>query len=415
MNIFKPEKVYLDYASGGVFDKSIAKKLYKIMALFWANSSSSHTLGLKSRSILEKGRVGLSKLINAHNDEIIFTGSGSESIALAIMGTVYKSKKEIDLPHIITSTIEHSAVLETFKLLNELKMAEVSYVTPNEFGFVNIDEILNLIKPSTVLVSLHLVNSEIGIIQDINELIKKVNIYKEKKYNIKSTRFFAKPFYPYIHIDACQAFAHMDISSLVRKGVELISFNSVKINGPQGVAALYKKRHTEIQPIYGGGNQEMGLRPGTVSHALVYAFYSAAEKIIREMNQNEKKYFDLKKYLLDSLNKINNPKELYFTENSSEESISSIINLSFPYLSGEQMAIELDARGVIVSSKSACKSDDSTESYVIEEIRKKKENKSYNKFGSIRISFGNKTNKKDINKLLVAINDIARTYKGVLY
>lgn len=415
MGIFKPKKVYLDYASGGIITKSIAKRLYKAMVLFWANSASSHSLGKQSLGLLEDSRKNIAKLVNAHTDEILFTSSGSESIALALMGTVYAAKKEFNLPHIITSNIEHSAVLETCKLLTELKMAKVSYVSPDEFGIINIDEIIGLINKDTVIISLHLVNSEIGVVQNINDLIKKVNLYKEQVNNIKSTRFFAKPFYPYIHLDACQAFAHLDISEYIRKGIEFISYNSVKINGPQGIAALYKKRHVNIRPIYGGGNQEMGLRPGSVPNALAHGFNLAVHELLKKRDDDEKKYIELKKYLLDSVNKINNPKELCFIENSNKKSIPSIINLSFPYFTGQQMAIELDARGITVSSKSACKSDDSSESYVIEAIRNKIQNESYNKMGSIRISLGNITNKKDIDKLLIAINDIARTYKGVLY
>lgn len=415
MSILGPKKTYLDYASGGIINKSIAKRIGVAMALFWANSSSPHSAGEKSNIFLNNARNNIASYINAHNDEIFFTSSATESIALAIMGTVYAAKKEINLPHIITSTIEHSAVLETCKLLSELKMAKVSYVAPDEFGIININEIVSLINKDTVIISIHLVNSEIGVVQNINDLIKKVNLYKEQANNIKSTRFFAKPFYPYIHLDACQAFAHMDISPFVRKGVELMSYNSVKINGPQGIAVLYKKRHTDVMSIYGGGNQEMNLRPGTVPHALAYGFSLAVSDLKKVINKNEEKYTELKKYLLDSINKISNPNRFYFTENSNEKSIPSIINLSFPYLTGQQLAIELDARRVIVSSKSACKSSDAGESYVIQEISKKKENKTYNQLGSIRISFGNKTNKKDIDKLLIAINDIARTYKGVLY
>ncbi len=414
MRAFFSKKTYLDYASLCPLPGTVSLAMTKMINQNLGNPSSGHNPGLKAKKVLEDSRTIIAGIINAHTDEIIFTGSGTESIALSIMGTIYIAKEKFDVPHIITSTIEHSAVLETCRLLEKRGHAEVSYISPNDNGIISPEDILKEVKENTVLVSIHLVNSEIGVIQPVPEYIKILNKFKEKKYNLESIRFTPKSFYPYLHIDACQAFAHMDISPLVRKGIDMVSFNSTKIGGPAGIAALYKRRHADISPIYGGGDQEFSLRSGTSSYILAHGFNVAAINLSKEREKNEKFYKELKEFLLAGLMEFKD-KPIYFIENSNTNSVPSIVNISFPYLSGEQMMIELNARGVYVSSKSACKSESSLESYVVEEIRKRNSSTTYNNWGSIRISFGPKSTKSDINMLLKALKDIHGTYLGVLY
>jgi cysteine desulfurase len=395
MSLFKRQITYLDSASG------------------FGNSSSVHKMGKRAFEILEESRLGIAETIGSKKDEIIFTGSGSESIGLAIMGTVYKVPKNISIPHIITSTIEHSAVLNTCKILEERGDAEVTYIKPHDnTGILKTDDIINAIKENTVIISIHMVNNEIGIIQSIPELLKELNHLKEKKYNIKRMHFSSGSYYPYLHIDASQAYGHIDLVSLVKSGIDMITFNSNKIGGPAGIGALYKKRSVSLSPIYGGGKQELGLRPGTISHSLAHDFYTASKMIFKNRENNEKLYLSLKNYFITGLEKIQKENDFPFRINSSHNCVPGIVSISFPYFTGQQFAIELDARGIIVSNKSACNSNDGAESYVIKQIR---EFSKHENLGTIRISFRPETRKNDINKLLFAIKDIIQIYKNVLY
>ena len=416
MNIFGPKKIYLDYASGAIAMPGSILTMFKIAHKNIANPSSIHSYGTNAKKILDNARESIAKSISAHNDEIIFTGSGTESSSLAIIGTVYEALKSIQKPHIVTSKIEHSSVLETCRMLEKRNVATVSYLAPDDHtGIISAESIKNAITENTVIVSIHMVNSEIGIIQPVNDYIKVLNKYKEEKFKITSMRFTAKAYYPYLHLDACQAYAHINLTPFVLKGVDLISFNSVKIGGPAGIAALFKKRSVVLEKIYAGGTQEMSLRPGTVPTMLAAGFKTAVEINLKNLDKNENKYKELKEYLIKKIYKLKEDTGIDFVENSNEYSVPSIINISFPYFSGQQMAIELDARGIMVSSKSACNTENDIESYVIDELRKKQQFDTYNKYGSIRISFGPNNKLSDIDKLITQLYSIAKIYSGVLY
>lgn len=410
MSIFFRNNIYLDSASGRILEKSVIRAMDSILKKKIANPSSGHYFGILAKNILENSRKYIATTINAHSDEIIFTGSGTESVSLAIIGTVYEARKKITKPHIVTSNIEHSSVINTCRMLESMDLAEVSYIKPDQTnGLINPNDIFNAIKENTVLVSIHMVNSEIGIIQNIPDIIKKIDKIKEEKYKITKMRFSSGAYYPYVHIDACQAYAHLDLIPITKSGVDMITFNSVKIGGPSGIAVLYKKRKVLLSPIYNGGDQEYGLRPGTQSPFLAYGFKKACEILVKDRLKNEKKYKELKDYFLKELNNLSQKENFPFYENSSEFSIPSIVSISFPYFTGQQFAIELDMRGIAVSSKSACNTIDDTESYVIKEIRKD------SGLGTIRISFSPDTKKSHINKLLKEIKSIVQTYRTVLY
>lgn len=417
MALFKKNNIYLDSASGAILNKQVLFSMHSISKTNIANPASNHSFGQNAKIILETSRLGIAQIIGAHADEIIFTSCGSESIALSLMGTVYKAKIDgVKLPHIITTTIEHSAVLNTCRIMKERGDAEITYITPcNVSGLISIDDIKDAIKENTVIISIHMVNNEIGIIQPIPELLKIADSVKEKKYNITRMRFSSGSYYPYIHIDAAQAYPHMDLSSLIRSGVDMISFNSVKIGGPSGIGALYKKRSVKISPIIGGGDQEFTFRPGTQSPILAYGFMKASQIMQKNINKNENNYKNLKEYFLNKLERLSKEENFQFHENSSHSSIPSIISISFPYFTGDQFAIELNARGIAISSKSACNTEDNKESMVIEKIRNISKSDTYKDWGTIRISFSPDTKIKHINKLLRAIKDIVHTYRTVLY
>jgi cysteine desulfurase len=420
MSIFSPQNVYLDSASLMFTNKRVLKKMNFLSNKILGNPASHHSYGLPAKKILEDSRKNIAQTIGAHSDEIIFTSSGSESVSLAIMGSVYGYTGE-SIPHIITSSIEHTSVLNTCKILVENNLAEVTYIDPIDMtGLIPIPEIIKNIKDNTILISINIVNNELGIVQDIPDLIKKVDKIKEEKYKITKMRFSSGSFYPYIHVDACQAYAHLDIKHLVLSGIDMVTWKSSKIGGPSGIAALYKKRDAKIKQIYGGGDQEFNLRGGTQSPILAYGFAEACLLVQKEKQINKEKYEELKKYFLNKLKELSKDENFPFFENSTELSIPSIISISFPYFTGQQFAIELDARGVAVSSKSACNNESDSESGIIEKLRKLEktglvDNHKSELLGTIRISFSPDTKKSHINKLLKEIKSIVQTYRTVLY
>ena len=179
--MIKRRKIYLDYASTSPIDKEVIKTMYACEHKFFANPSSIHTFGVKVREIIDRSRSKIAELVGAHSDEIIFTGSGTESNALAILGFVYVAKKQNFLPHIITTNIEHPSVLENCKYLEKENLAEVTYVQVGTSGTIDPKEIKKALKENTVLVSVMYANNEIGTIQPIREIAREIRHYRKER------------------------------------------------------------------------------------------------------------------------------------------------------------------------------------------------------------------------------------------
>jgi cysteine desulfurase len=395
------KKTYLDYATAQE-----------------GNPSSLHTLGKKLRQSIDKTRYNFARVLSAHTDEIIFTASSSSSIALGIMGFVYayhkNPNKKHKTPHVITSSIEHSSVLESCRMLVALGLLEVTYVSPQDYGIINTRDIESSIKENTILVSVGFVNSELGTIQDIESIFTMLNRYvKTKNQKI------------FMHLDATQAAVHLDIAKYIRKGIELISFNSVKLGGSSGIGMLYKKRNIKnnepliISALYGGGSQEYGLWPGTQNVDLIKSFYNAYVKNLKNMEKQEIFYKKINNSIVFEFEKVCNKYGVMYRINTDKECIKTLpsyFSFSLKPFSGEQIMIELSSRGIYVSSKSACNSENNVESYVISEVRKKHEfDYSGGLWGTVRVSFGPKTKIKDIKRFISAMDGILKTYKNMLY
>lgn len=392
---------YLDYASATPIDQEVLSLISSVQKKFYANPSSMHKGGVEAKRILENSRKDIAQLINAHSDEIFFTGSGTESIALAILGLAssYKGKRK---PHIVTSAIEHPSVIENCRALEVSGRAEVTYIACDEGGFINPKLVRDSIKENTILVSIMYANNEIGTIQNIEEIAKQIRYYKKTKNNA----------WLYFHTDACQAMNYLETSNIEKLGVDLMSFNSSKIYGPKGIALLYKKRNVDLSPIYQGGGQEFGLRSGTENVSLVSGFALALEKTNKIKKKESERLVKLRDYGIKKL--------LALSKNSGYEVIlngdiknrlPNNINISISGISSELLVIELDAKGIEVSSKSACKSDEPDESYVISGLRKAQGIKENSETGSLRITLGRSTKKEDIDKLVKGLLDILLKYK----
>ena len=383
--------IYLDYAATTPVSKEVFDFMKKYFTKEYGNPSSLHILGQKALKALDFARNTIKELIEAdYFREIIFTSSATESNNLAIKGLVFYYFFRLKLkPHIISSTIEHPSILEVLKDLEKLGLLEYSLVKSEKTGLVNIDNILDLIKENTVLITLHYVNSEIGTIQKIKELGQKVQeINKNRDIKI------------IFHIDAAQAPLTEDIS-VKKLNFDMMTLSSHKIYGPKGVACLFKKENIILERLISGSEQEFELRAGTENIPLIVGFSKALEIAIKNREKNRKYLEELRSYFLQRLKEENIKFEINGDINFSTP---KILNLYFPQKTSQEILIYLDSKGIMVSPGMACKARALTPSYIIEELYPNSDRSQK----SIRFSFGIETRKEDLNYVVKALKQFLR-------
>jgi cysteine desulfurase len=437
------KKIYLDHAGATPIDKDVLKKMALYEKEFFANPSAVHKEGVKVRNAIEEARAKIAKLMNAHSDEIIFTGSGTESDAIAILGVIKNyglritnEKLKYQIPHIVTTKIEHPAVLENCRILEARGEAEVTYVGVDKNGIINLEELKESLRNNTVLVSVMYANNEIGTIQPIEEIAKIIRHFRKKRnkehtFGVTcerdgaSTRNFSVEKYPcttkvcslcsdfpIFHMDACQAMNYLFTENVEKLGVDMMTFNSSKIYGPKGIGVLYKKRNVDLCPLYEGGGQEFGLRPGTENVVSIVGL-AEAFAITNKIKQKEsKRLTKIRDYGIKKLLSLSETTGYKIILNGDKENrLPNNINISALGISSELLVIELSARGIFVSEKSACKSDDDNKSYVIEAIRKICPREGGEVDGSLRISLGRCNKMSDMDVLYKELQDILEKYK----
>ncbi len=408
MKIRTYPKIYLDYASATPIDKKVLELMSKYEKNFYANPTSIHGSGVKVRDIIEKSREMIAKGINAHSDEIIFTGSSTESNALAILGIVRNyeisfSKKvlEYKIPHIITTAIEHPAVLMNCRSLEEEGRACVTYIKVDENGIVNPKDIKDAIKSNTIIVSIIYANNEIGTIQPIQEISKAIRHYKGQSLTI----------FPLFHSDATQAMNYLDTSNVEKLGVDMLSFNGSKIYGPKSIGVLYKKRSVPLSPLYNGGGQESGLRSGTESVSLIAGLALALEITNKIKIKETIRLNSLRDYFIEKLLAIKILPFEIILNGDKKKRLPNNINISISGISSELLVLELGAKGIEVSSRSACKSGEDSDSYVIKALKESAGSELNEEEGSLRITLGRYTNKKELDKFIIILSKILDKYK----
>lgn len=398
-------KVYLDYA-----------------ASFEANPSSIHALGINVKKELEGARILAASTISARPSEIIFTSGGTESNNIAIQGVVWAFQGKFGkfLPHIITTNIEHPSVLETFRILQKRKLAEISIVPVEASGLVDPKKIKKEIKKNTVLVSVHYANNEIGTIQPIKEIAKEIRHWNKKNMERKVFERSGRgrdpenrgpektlPFHVFFHTDAVQAANYLDLN-VEKLGVDLLSLSGSKLEGSGRVGMLYKKEFVPLFNIFGGGGQEGGFRPGTENVQAIVAFSKALKSAQDNREKETERLTKLRDYFFNKLIHSNVGADFGMVVNGDlKNRLPNNVNITIPNIPSDLLVIELSARGVMVSAKSACESGDGKASYVIEAIRKVQGKTLYNeKDGSLRFTLGRDTTKKDIDYAIKSLNKI---------
>ncbi len=387
----KPRKklIYMDYASTSPVDPKVEAAMRPFWQRSFGNPSALHRLGVEAKNAVADARRKIASVFFAQPDEIIFTSGGTESDNLAIMGVVQTAKKTIQKPHIITTAIEHSAILETCRSL-EVWGAEVTYLPVSPSGIVDPKQVKEALKKNTVLVSVMYANNEIGTVQPIVEIAKEIRHFKKNKTS--------HPHYPYFHTDATQAVNYLPIN-IAKLGVDLLSCNASKIYGPKGIGALYKKRYVQLAEITFGGSQEYGLRAGTENVPLIVGFAQAMEIAEKMKIKESARLAKLRDYFFSMISK-NFPDAVI--NGDKLERLPNNINISFPGYESDFLVIELDARDILVSGKSACKSGDGEISYVINAIRPDADETE----GSVRFSLGRTTTKQDVDYAVASLKEV---------
>ena len=372
------QTVYLDNSATTKTDEVVIKEMLPYLTEYYGNPSSIYKIGRENKKAVEDAREKVAKVLNCEPSEIYFTAGGSESDNTAIRGIAYSYKNKGN--HIITSKIEHPAVLETCKQL-EKEGFEVSYIGVNEKGILNIDELKNEIKPTTTLISIMFANNEIGTIQPIKEIGQ---IAKEN--NI------------YFHTDAVQAIGSVKID-VKEMNIDSLSMSAHKFYGPKGIGVLYVRKGIRFNKFINGGHQERNKRAGTENVAGIVGLGKAIEIAYKDLDEHNKKIKELRDYYVEQVKekipyiKINGDMKKRLPGNS---------NISFKFIEGEGLLLNLDLKGICASSGSACTSGSLDPSHVLLAIGLPHEIA----HGSLRISIGKYNTKEEIDYLVENLVEI---------
>jgi len=398
-------KVYLDYAATTPVDPRVKKFIQKYFTNIFGNTHSIHTAGQIAYQEVEKSRNFIAKMLNCEPEEIIFTSGGTESNNTAIKGVFFSQRKYNKKLHFITSTIEHHAVLEPLKFLEEnfKDEVEISYVPVEENGIINVDKLFSYIKDNTIFISIMHANNEIGTIQPIEEIGKRLYVLNEQRKKENKPKI-------YFHTDAVQTFCHIEVD-VKKLNVDLLSISGHKFYAPKGVGVLYVKKGTKIEPLLHGGGHECGLRSSTVNVTGIVGLYKAAEIAKNEMEEENEKIKVLRDKLLDEILKTIPD---VVVNGDLEKRLVNNLNISVAGIESESVLIALDRKGIYISSGSACSSGSLEPSHVLLAIGRD----SVLSRGSLRFTLGRFTKEEDIDyvlkilpKVIEKIRKISPLYK----
>ena len=376
--------IYLDNNATTPVDPAVAEKMSLFLKDHFGNPSSLYPIGRQVKEMITEARETVAKAIGASRTEIVFTGSGSEADNFAIRGVLdaFPEKNEL-----ITSTIEHPAVLQTANYL-EKKGVKVTYAPVDKFGTVDVNFIRDIITPRTALITIMHANNEIGTIQPIEEISQ---IARDKGV--------------LLHTDAVQSFGKLDVN-VNNLGVDLLSISAHKIYGPKGVGALYIRKGTSISPLIYGGHQEREMRAGTENTAGIIGLGEAV-RIIKEIGDKDKKRINklaekLKRGIEDNIPKVK-------FNGHEKKRIKGTLNYAFFGLEAEAILLALATKGIYVSTGSACSEGAEDVSHVLDAIGLKPEVTR----SCIRFSLGRFSTEEDIDLVLKELPDIVKKLREI--
>ena len=363
---------YFDHAATTRVKEEVLREMIPYFNMQYGNASSIYSIARQSKRAIEDARQKVANAINSKVKEIYFTSCGTESDNLALKGVAYSNMQKGK--HIITSKIEHPAILESCKTL-EKQGFSITYLNVDEEGSISLEELEKSIRQDTILISIMFANNEIGTIEPIKQIGEIA-----KKYQI------------IFHTDCVQAIgnAKIDVNEM---NIDLLSMSAHKFYGPKGVGALYVREGIQFDRIQDGGHQEKNKRSGTENVAGIVGLGKAIEIADKNLDEHIKKLTDLRDYYLSQLKeKIPNCK----INGSIEKRLPGNANVSFPNVDGEELLLKLDEKGICASTGSACSSGSSNPSHVLVAIGLDKEFAN----GALRITLGDDNTKEDIDFLI---------------
>ena len=377
--------IYLDNAATTQVYPEVLQEMLPYFSEVYSNPSAIYSFASESKKAVDKARTSVAELINAKTDEIYFTGGGSESDNWALKATAdaYASKGK----HIITSTIEHHAILHTCAYL-EKKGFEITYVNVDENGKVKLDELEAAIRPDTILISIMTANNEIGTIQPVREIGR-----------------IAHEHGVLFHTDAVQAFGHIPID-VDEMNIDMLSASGHKINGPKGIGVMYIRKGVKILSFIHGGAQERKRRAGTENVPGIVGYGAAAERAVRTMKERTAKEIELRDYLINRLTT-----EIPYSRLNGDrvKRLPNNVNVSFQFIEGESMLLMLDQNGICGSSGSACTSGSLDPSHVLLAIGLPHEIA----HGSLRLTLSEETTKEELDFTVDKLKEIVQYLRSM--
>jgi len=366
------KQVYMAYSASSPVDPRVEEAIFKAMKKEYGNPSSLHTHGREAKKALEDSRSNVASLIGANPEEVSFTSGATESNNMGIKGAALRNRNKG--LHVVTTTIEHMSVLNPCKAL-EKQGFNITYVPVDEFGMVDPEKIKNTLTDDTILITVHYANGEIGTIEPIKEIGV---IAKDKGITF--------------HVDAVAAIGKVPID-VAKDNIDLMSFSSNNVYGPQGVGALYIRKGTRLMPIMEGGGQERGLRSGTENLPSIIGFAEAAKLAAQEMTSESERLMKLRdrliKGILDSIPKSH-------LNGHPTKRLPNNVNVRFTYIEGESIILNLDMLGIAASTGSACSSKTLEPSHVLRAIGLAHEEA----HGSLQLTLGRWSKEDEVDYVL---------------
>jgi cysteine desulfurase len=356
MNIFGrfKKRIYLDYAAATPLHPVVKKTMQPFLVETFGNPSAIHKEGVRARQAVEVARQHVATTLGIRPDGIIFTSSGTESNNLALLGLIKKLSRKDGIPYgemeVVSTRIEHPSIINVLSVL-EASGVTVRYVEVNSEGKITLPALAAALSPKTVLLTFAYANSEVGVVQNVARLVREVRRY-EKEQGTKI----------YIHLDAAQAPLWLPCA-MERLGVDLLSLDAGKCQGPKGVGVLALRGAVELLPIMYGGGQERGIRPGTENVAAIVGAATALSLAQRDYNERAKKVSIVRDTFVAELKKA--WPEAVLNGPADEDRLANNINISLPGFDTEYAVVYLDTHGIAVSTKSACAGAGGGESVVV--------------------------------------------------
>ena len=384
-----PREVYLDNSATTKVDPRVTEAMLPYFSEKYGNPNSLHKFGREARAAIDNARAQVASLINAKPTDIIFTGAGSEADNLAIKGAAWALKEKGKGSHIITSAIEHHAILDTVRWLGKMGF-EYTILPVDDKGFVSPADLEAAIRPDTILATIMFANNEIGTIQPVKELGEVC-----RRHGVM------------FHVDGVQAAGHIKVD-VEQLPIDMMTMAAHKMYGPKGLGALYVRRGVKLIPTRHGGGQEFGLRSGTENGPGIVGFGVAAEIAKERLERgDDKKLAQLRDYFIDGV--LSRIPESHLTGATGDARLPFHTSFTVKYIEGEGMLLLLDAAGIAASSGSACTSGSLEPSYVL--LATGLDHTTAH--GSVRLTMSHDTTKEDIDYVLEKFPDIVEKLRAM--